>query len=195
MAKRQKVIADTDAVNIGDGVMDPVDVMIHRYGGDEYDDSPVMVSSDAVEGAKALQGQDLERATGDPLAGAEAAAAAGVDPTEVAVPEAGPVSGGATSTAETIEKTMPNGAQLDKVIAALQLAADKKLPPESVFAFLSEFYPISPETAKAVLGPIGTTWFAGGDEPAAAPPAFAAQQAKPFGAPADDEEEEEQDDA
>lgn len=186
--EREDKIADTDTKYIQAGVLDELDVQEHRFGGEQYNAQPVMVSAENSEAAKLLKEQDRDRI---------ALGAAAFEEPEADVP-AGPEAGGATSGAETIEKTMLNGAQLDKVIAALVMAGNRELPRESVLAYLEEFYPISPEAAKKVMGPIGDTWFAGDGEdepePAPVPPAFAAQQVEPPGEPVDEPVEGEDDD-
>jgi phage-related protein (TIGR01555 family) len=188
---REGAIADTDVKYITAGVYDELDVAEHRFSGEEYDATPIRISEENGEAAKLLREQDLARARGEVPAGAMEA---GVDPTKVAVPE-GPVSSGATSAAETVEKTTMNGSQLDKVLAAMEKTADRKIEPGAARAFLSKFFPISPEDANEVIGEMGTTWFAGDgdepeeDEPAPVPPAFAAQQAAP-GVPVGEAEEE-----
>ena len=61
-AEHGKLIADTDAIYIDKGVLDETTIAKWRFGGDEVNLEPVMLSAEDVEALEALQEMDRERA-------------------------------------------------------------------------------------------------------------------------------------
>lgn len=115
-------------------------------------------------------------------------------PSEPKAPAGGKLRAGAKPTAEPLQNTALNGAQVSSALEIVQAVAAEELPRESGVAMLVAFFNLSDDAAEAIMGTVGKgfkpvkpdpppTPFGGGAPGAGPPKAPAAKPPKPEDVP------------
>lgn len=145
--EHQKIVAEMDQIYVAQGILEPEEIAIHRFGGDVYDDTPVMVD---VDGRRALLESDVVRATEgtgvEPMAEVPTDVAVAVDPSSAL-----------------------NGAQMDKMLAIVKAVALEEIPRDSGIAMLTAALPISERVAESIMGSVGLSFKPKGAAPETSP--------------------------
>lgn len=145
-AELRKRQAETDAMYLDRGVVDPSEIGISRFGGDRYSTETVL-DMETREAARQLPDELPEPLPGD-------------EPPE---PEGGPQPG-----VEDVQKTALNGAQIQAMQAMLQAVADGQLPSESAVEALRIGFRLTDQEARSILSPLDS--FEQRPKPSAPPP-------------------------
>lgn len=140
-AEARKVQAETDAIYIANQVLSPEDVLSSRFGGEEYSFNTTIDWE-----AKAAAEEEMVRALDERAA--QKAAAAGAS----ALPSA---AGAGVPSDVPAPQTAFNGAQVASMVAVVTAAVTGQIPRESAAAILAIAFPITPENAQQLLGPVG----------------------------------------
>ncbi len=128
-AELRKMTAETDAIYIDRGVVDPEEISMSRFGGDKY--------SVETEIDKDLRAE--------PQLTPEAIAAAAAQGTPM--PSA--------TGAEDIQKTALNGAQVSSMLEIVQSVATGNLPRESGISIIVKAFNLSPQEAEQIMSTSG----------------------------------------
>ncbi len=147
-ADERKVVAETDAILIQNGMATPEELAKSHYGGDTYSPEIILDIATREELDKVLSSStDLEGNGADPVDGDEEGGA-GMKPAG----ESPAAAGGAPAEANVAASAM-NGAQVTSLVDVVVQVGEKKISRESGIAILEVAFRVSPTEAARILGP------------------------------------------
>lgn len=147
-AERQKFVADTDAIYLDRGVVDPDEIANARFGGDEWSDRAPQIDFDA---RTKLAEMTAQKAAGEMMSEEEAYGVAPPSTEPVAEPEP------SEPASQPVEKQALNGAQIASLTEKILIpAALGDIPRETAIeAILLAFPTVERSRAEAIMSTIG----------------------------------------
>lgn len=158
IATTRKTVAETDQINITNGLYTAAQAAKSHYGGDTYS-IEVNIDVEEIEAAE-LNAEDMANLAegeigpdGKPIAQAPPVIGPDGKPVPGTKPIDAAASAGAAGTGANVQSTAMNGAQVTSLISVIEKAAKGEISRESAKAILMACFPVTPEEAEAMLGP------------------------------------------